>query len=953
MEKSAMQSVTWHASAAGYQISKQTGRGAVATPVNDESAAWNAWLEHVSSFAFQSRDGCHLTVLKEQRGHGRAYWTAYRSVGGKLKRKYLGASTRVTLARLEQAAAALTASKTATAAAYPLPPKDSSFTVECDQHRTPWQASFVATKFFVPTPSHTLISRPRLVALLMEGFTQKLTLVSAPAGFGKTTLVSAWVRSLPKDHAQVAWVSLDSRDNEPIRFWTAVLTALEQRAPGIGRAALTLLHAQPSPALEYVLTTLINRLSETTTPWVLLLDDYQVISKPAIHAQLLYLVEHQPSHVHLLLLSRSDPPLSLPRLRARGEVLEVGAEELRATVEETAAYLSDVMGIRLPEAVVSELTARTEGWLVGLQLVGLSLQRSANPATMLEEVRGSQRYILDYLVEEVLQQQPPAVQRFLLRTSILEEFCAPLCDAVVGKPQGHQSSQQVLEELERANVFVVPLDEHRQWYRYHVLFAEALRYQLEQQHADELDALHVRASTWYAEQGNTFEAVQHALLAHAWQLAADLIEQVPYWLMWNEGQGQVMTLRQWLQALPADVLLVQSVAYFAAGEMGAASQSALEAERLAQAAGNVPGAIYYLSVAALWLMACGHLHEAWQLLERAVRQATELAGVMSPGMDLTYALQAELLREWNRLDEALTLATQAIEWAERLGTPAALVVPYAVLARVALSRGNPEAARAALERGEDVKRKLDNTQFFSFYITVVQMQLWLAQGELAHAARWADELLQNGGSSAAIGREREKVALIRLLLAQDRPTEVRTRLAPLVERATQQKHWGLVIELRLLQAQAQSLLHEEQEALAHLWQAVRLAETEGYVRLFVDEGPLLETLLGRLRERERRRGPTPYMDTLLAAFPPREQAEQPPVSARKPGWLNPLSPRELEVLQQLSRGASNQEIAKMLVITVETVKRHVGHILGKLRVNNRTQAGVRARTLGLLADKDP
>jgi len=169
MEKSAIQSVTWHASAAGYQISKQTGRGAVATPVNDESAAWNAWLEHVSSFAFQSRDGCHLTVLKEQRGHGRAYWTAYRSVGGKLKRKYLGASTRVTLARLEQAAAALTASKTATAAAYPLPPKDSSFTVECDQHRTPWQASFVATKFFVPTPSHTLISRPRLVALLRKG----------------------------------------------------------------------------------------------------------------------------------------------------------------------------------------------------------------------------------------------------------------------------------------------------------------------------------------------------------------------------------------------------------------------------------------------------------------------------------------------------------------------------------------------------------------------------------------------------------------------------------------------------------------------------------------------------------------------------------------------------------------------------------------------------------------
>ena len=1061
MEKSAIGSVAWCAQTEGYQLREQVNQGIVATSMNDESAAWNAWLEREPSFAFQGRDGCHLTVLKEHRGQGRAYWTAYRSVGGKLKRKYLGASTKITLARLEEAATALSEGKAATASGtspHPRPLPGSSAPVERDQERTPWQASFVATKFFVPTPSHALISRPRLTDLLNQGFTQKLTLVSAPAGFGKTTLVAAWVRALAKDasekHAQLAWVSLDGRDNDPIRFWSALLTALDQRAPGYFRQALALLQAQSSPELESVLTILINRLAEATTPWVLLLDDYHVISEQTVHAQLSFLLERQPPNVHLLLLSRSNPPLPLPRLRAQGEVLEVGAEELRATVEETAAYLSDVMGIQLPRAAVSELTARTEGWLVGLQLVGLSLRRSADPAAMLEEVRGSLRYILDYLVEEVLQQQPPSVQRFLLRTSILDQLCASLCDAVVGKPRGQAGSRQVLQELERANVFVVPLDEHRKWYRYHALFAEALRYQLEQQHADELAALHLRASSWYAERGDTFQAVQHALQARTWLVAADLIEQVPNWLMWNEGQREALTLRQWLHALPADVvrarprlcllyaqalyfaapratveswlqaaeaalaassaetapasaereelenlrgeiaafravlaifqfgdaqaglalgqralslfspqslaaradvLLVQATAHFADGEMGAASQSALEAERLAQATGNIPGAIISLSVAARCLLVAGHLHEAWRVLERAVRLGSELEWDLSLRMDQVYALQAEILREWNQLDEALALTTEAIQRAERLGTPTTLLAVYAALARIELSRGDPEAARAALERGDDVKRRLDSKQLFSFissfHTIVTQMKLWLVQGELAHASRWAGELLRNGGSSAATGREREEVALIRLLLAQDRPTEARTRLMPLLERATRQERWWHVIELRLLQAKTR--LHEEQEALACLSHAVQLAEPEGYVRIFVDEGPRLEMLLRRLREQEHKEGPTPYLDTLLAAFPPRERAEQHSWSPLQQGVLDPLSQRELEVLGQLSRGASNYEIAQALVITVETVKRHVGNILGKLRVNNRTQAGARARMLGLLADESP
>lgn len=1047
MGKSATRSVAWNVPTAGYQINEQTDQGTIATLVNGEGDTWNGWLERVPSFAFHSRDGRHLTVVKEHRERRGAYWIAYRSIGGKPKKKYLGVPTRVTLARLEQVALTLTENEPQASSTYPLPPKDLPATVERDQSRTPWQESLVATKFLVPTPAHALIARPRLTALLNQGSKQKLTLVSAPAGFGKTTLVSTWVRSLPEDQAQVAWVSLDGGDNDPVRFWTVVLNALDQCASGRFHHALALLHASPAPALEYILTMLINRLSQTTTPWVLLLDDYHMISDPAVHAQLSFLLERQPPPLHLILLSRSDPPLNLARLRARGQILEVRTEQLRCTQEETRAFLAEVMKIDPPEAVLQEITARTEGWLAGLQLVGHLLQRSADPAEMLEEVRGSQRYILDYLIEEVLEQQSAPVQTFLLRTSILENLCAPLCDAVTGQTD----SQQLLEELERANVFVVPLDGHRHWYRYHTLFAEALRSRLELQQTDEIDRLHARASAWYAEQGNIHEAVQHALEAHAWLLAADLIEQVRFSLSWNQGQGEAVTLRQWLQELPtdvvrarprlclvyaqvlyggapfstveswlqaaeaalaaslpetapaseehedqqnllgeitcfralltsyqgdtqavlalcqhalslfsssnlqarADVFLPQAVAYFAAGEARAAYRSALEGERLAQAAGNVPQTILYLRMAARSLMMCGHLHEAWRVLERTVRLANEPGGVVLPRMDWTYISQAEILREWNQLDEALALATQAIQWSERLGTPSALVVAYGMLARLALSRGEPEATRAALERGELFSGKVDNpyelSYVSSYFTTVTQVQLWLAQGDLARATHWAEDLLEHRESSPAFGREREEVALIRLRLAQDMPAEALTRLTPLVERTTRQERWGHVIELQLLQAQAQSMLHEEQEALATLAQALRLAEPEGYVRLFVDEGPLMQMLLSRLQERERKHTPTPYLDTLLAAFPSHEQAEQRTWSQSQQGLLDPLSTRELEVLHQLARGASNLEIADTLVITVDTVKRHVGNILGKLQVSNRIQAVVHARSLGLLS----
>ena len=427
----------------------------------------------------------------------------------------------------------------------------------------------LATKFFVPTAPHALVDRQRLHLRLHQGLQRKLTLVSAPAGFGKTTLVSSWLHALPKGDPVVAWLSLDAQDNHPQRFWTYVLTAVERRSPGVSRQALAALQAPEVPPLTGVLTTFLNDLMALPMPIVLVLDDYDLITDGAIHRSLLFLIEHLPPHVHLLLLTRSDPPLALARLRSHGHVLEVRSDELRCTPDEMHDVLDAAMGIPLADGDARrELATRTEGWLAGLQLLGLSLQARGDVATVLAEISGSHHYIVDYLTEEVLSQQPPDVQHFLLHTALLDRLSAALCDAVLdGTPAGRlptaegaavdqtgagRSSQELLEYLERANLFVVPLDMQRRWYRYHQLFAEALRYRLEQLHPELVPILHRRASDWYAAHGNLGQAVQHALSAQAWERAAELLEPVIATEHWRDVS--VPQVERWLAQLPEAVV---------------------------------------------------------------------------------------------------------------------------------------------------------------------------------------------------------------------------------------------------------------------------------------------------------------------------------------------------------------------------------------------------------------
>ncbi len=923
----------------------------------------------------------------------------------------------------------------------------------------------LATKFFIPSSSHALIARPRLIELLNMSLDCPLTLVSAPAGFGKTTLLSTWIQSLLIERQRIAWVSLDEGDNESVLFWTYVLTALDGQQPGLCTQLITYLQTQQTPPLRSALQTLINRIAEQPESFLLILDDYHLITEQAIHTNLTYLVEHLPPQLHLILATRADPPLSISLLRARGRLLEVRTDELRCDPDEVVAFLEKSTSVQLSQDMIKVVTTRTEGWLVGLQLLSLSLHGHADSGNFLEEVSGSQRYIFDYLIEEVFQSQSESVQMFLLHTSILKRLSASLCDAILEQ----SGSQQMLEQLERANLFIVSLDRQRRWYRYHALFAQALHHWLEQTQPTLVPILHYRASQWYAQQSRLNEAISHAITAQQWQWTADLIEQV-YALIW--GNNEHAMLRRWLEKLPAEVVrsrprlclayaktlfmvapysmmerwlqdvemalratspalvnettetgetlsskqqaqdnlfgeltayraiitgyylgegqstlafcqealrhlseqnllaraevaYAQSLAYYSFGDIVAAIQSTKEATALAQAAGNTSSTIIYMCRMAYSLLLHGKLHEVEQLAGQVALMGTTPSGLPHAMMCWAHIFHADALRQWNRLDEALDLALQGVRLSEQTETIVALYLGYTVLMRIYLARGEMDAARFAFQHAEEALKKTYSPYRRDAYLIVHWVQYWLASGELERARNWVQEIAQHSSTHPSLthehsplAHEREDVARARILLVQQLPTEAISLLEPHQINAEKQERWSHVIEMKVLQALAHSIRNEDQKALTVLAQSVHLAEPEGYIRIFVDEDTAMATLLSRLRVQERRKGPTPYLDTVLAAFSPGSatheplrRLDQPKGRNTKQPLVEPLSERELEVLQLLARGNSNQEIAEVLVIALDTVKRHVTHIFEKLGVHNRVQAVARARALGLLSDE--
>jgi LuxR family maltose regulon positive regulatory protein len=409
----------------------------------------------------------------------------------------------------------------------------------------------VETKLYVPRSRSGLVSRPRLIDAVGQGTAQKLTIVVAPAGFGKTTLVAGWLAETFGTEGAAGWVSLDPSENEPTTFWMYFIAALQRIYPSVGTHAMSQLRSPQPPPVESVLTTLINEIDALDREFTVVLDDYHVIDSPSIHGAMTFLLDRMPRRMHLVIATRSDPPLALSRLRARGELTELRVTDLRFTLDEASAFLRG-MSIELSAGDTAKLERRTEGWITGLKLAAFSMQRRGDVRACVDAFSGDNRYIADYLVEEVLQSEPEHVRRFLLGTAILDRLSGPLCDALTGERDG----QKVLEDLERRGLFVVALDDRREWFRYHHLFADVLQKQVKAGDPDGVRVFHRRASVWYEAHESPADAIRHAFGAEDLERAAGLLEQ-----RWPEKDRSYES-RKWLdqvKTLPDPVIRARPV----------------------------------------------------------------------------------------------------------------------------------------------------------------------------------------------------------------------------------------------------------------------------------------------------------------------------------------------------------------------------------------------------------
>jgi LuxR family transcriptional regulator, maltose regulon positive regulatory protein len=896
----------------------------------------------------------------------------------------------------------------------------------------------LATKFTPPRPRSHLVPRSRLIERLQQGMECALTLVSAPAGFGKTTLLTQW---LAEGRMPVAWLSLEPDDNDPVRFLTSLFAALQTHYPDLDMHIVALLQAPQSTPLERALAVLMNNLvNRQKEDFALVLDDYQVITDPSLHRALAFLLDHLPPQMHLVLATRADPPLPLARLRARGQLVELRAADLRLSNSESENFLQMVMGLDLPRQAVLALEQRTEGWVAGLQLAALSLRGRDDASSWLSGFSGSHRFVLDYLSEEVLSRQPAPVLSFLLRTSILSRLCGSLCDAVTDA----EDSQAMLEALERANLFVVPLDEERCWYRYHQLFAELLQSRLRQRQPELMEQLHRRASLWYEQHAQPMEAVRHALAAHDSERAARLIEQGD---MMVTAQGQTRLLLEWLNALPdalvrarpflcvcyatalhlndqldeAEARLVDAenaldalppaeyrgfvlgvaaniranLARYA-GDLAryvALGQRAFdlleEAHGMMQAWPTVQAAYSYLvsgdvtasreqqvkgavatartSGYALVYFRSLTMQARMQALQGRLREAAatyEAAGRVAPGLQVLQALTpsvaycfglSDVLREWNRLDEAERLLAQGMELVNEKQSVFAddVMLGYLTLARLQHARGLDGVSLATLDA---FLHLADHRHFVSqakATAKAVLAQIALLQGHLPEAMRWADACgLSAEDANLPYLCEPAYLVLARVRIAQGRldpagpylPDALRLLERLLVD-AEAKARMGSALEIPLLQALGLDARRNRAGALTTIARALTLAQPQGYIRLFVDEGTPMLTLL---RESQARGVMPDYVATLLSAFGTQHQAAAAPSDQMNSPLLEPLTAREREVLKLLVAGASNGEIARRLVLSLGTVKKHVSNICGKLSVQSRMQAAARAQALHLL-----
>lgn len=892
--------------------------------------------------------------------------------------------------------------------------------------------SIIRTKLRAPLTRRELVPRPRLLEQITLGLRGPLTLITAPAGFGKTTLAAS---TISQCGMPAAWLSLDKNDNQSGRFMSYLIAALQTADARIGDEAAQLMTGMRQATAEAVLTSLINDLDAVNEEIILVLDDYQLISSRDVHEAVAFLLEHCPETFHLVIATRSDPPLPLSRLRARGLTVELRAADLRFTPSEAGQFLNEVMGLRLDPAAVAALEERTEGWIAGLQMAALSMRDRKDGIKFIEGFSGTNRYILDYLLEEVLAQQPPETQRFLLFTSILDRLSAPLCDALLEngampdfeRDSGLSSGRQ-LEILERENLFLVALDDDRSWFRYHHLFADLLKARLQQTHPNLVPQLHVQAAAWLERQGLIPDAVQHLLAAGENDQAAGLIERfgpsrwqesdlsvvlmaesLPYsqlleypkigialaWLLINQGLiGKALPLLKDLESsmtssggkirhpwvltivrlalaflgqrlptidmgplpddqamddIPADEVVLRDAADVLYGMALARRGDWVHAiefseKRIRQQMvpyGNLvlPSLVPFL---ATMLLFQGRLNAAYSLC-REYLDPIKSKGIRTSSAGNLDVVMGNVEYEWNQLTDAERHIREGLQANEPWGNIMTDGFGLLALTYVLMAKGDYSGAQSSTEKLIDILQKQSTPVEFNEPLRTLKVNVQLASGELQTTADWAEAVQLTDDY-----RQHPELywfTMARTYLALGRYANADKILTGIPSPAGAGNQLSLQLEYLLMLALARAGMQRLQDSLALIEQCLTLAEPEGYIRVFLNFGkPARDLLAAYIRSDSAKQ--LQFAHKILNAFTGADQGSA--SGTQTGGMLEPLTDRELEVLQLMAEGKTNQEIAGHLIVARGTIKAHAASIYRKLDAANRTEAVARGRQLGIL-----
>ncbi|MCP5100959.1 MAG: hypothetical protein GY943_35870 [Chloroflexi bacterium] len=907
------------------------------------------------------------------------------------------------------------------------------------------------TKLYCPQKKPALLSRSRLHKQLnarlihtdqfkqklfnRKLFNRKLSLISAPAGFGKTTLVSEWVSQTNID---VGWLSLDAADNDLVRFTTYFIAALQQ-VPHLAESAfgdelIAMLHSPQLPDLKAIWTMLVNGLTAVSHPIILVLDDYHLIQSLQIHELVTFFCENLPAPLHLVIASRTDPPLPLARLRARQELVELRAADLRFTTEETAVFLNNIAGLNLSSQDIAALETRTEGWIAGLQLATLSMHNVADKTAFIQAFTGSHRYVLDYLMEEVLNQQPKEIHTFLLKTAVLNKMCAPLCAAVLNDDLGDIDLQSILVQLESQNLFTLPIDNERRWFRYHHLFAELLQFQLTTTYPNDVQRLHQRAAQWFAQNNLIADAITHALQTSDAHMAAQLIEQQALTLI---SCGETQMLMAWITQLPPESLpqyprllvylalcqlltnqipdlmqtmplamqaaanttlsadeatelhgylnaiqsymhvqqrdvaisikaatqalvqipetnqLIRSFVLFSLGgtklmmdDVEGATEAFARTATIAKQAGNLHLAAPAARSHANMMMLKGRLYEAETICREMIKMASGRDGRPYPILAGVYGRLSTLAYEWNQLDQADTLLQTGIQLGKQWGNLDPLVSHYGRLAQLRQAQGDLPAAATAITQAYDYQQQGQLTPGVLEWLRFHEIQLWLAQGDLARAVEWTQQESASIPPTTSFFNERTRRVMAHVYLANGNLQAALDCLTLNITWTITHKFNYLRIKNHALQALVYTQRNQDALAVEALQTILPLAAAANCMRTFIDLGRDLSPLFNHPAIQSEH---GTYVNNILRAM---NKPSTRLAHTLKDTLIEPLSERETEIMQLVADGLSNREIATQLVITIGTVKSHTNHIYSKLGVKSRTQAIVMANKLGLISHSD-